>query len=262
MREFGMHPTMADDCGFSMRTPSGEELHVMMVVDDMIQVGNSKALLNKFLEFLRKDFTVTDDGEIQWFLGVNFSRDEVTGAIQASQTAFLDLCLEKYDMLRENVKVLPMEQNFKLTETDLGTNPNPEMTTLFRSMVGSLMYLSVWTRPDISYAVNVLARHLNYASPKLIRAARRIFQYLKGTRLHGITFYTNDPSGRTTKLYAYSDASDADDPIARRTTGGYIVFYNGSPVAWSTGLLRLTTLSTCESEYVQAALAAKEILYL
>eukprot|EP00961_Rhodomonas_salina_P247658 3345881-Rhodomonas_salina.1 len=78
-----MHPTTADDCSFSMLTPSGEELHVMMVVDDMIQVCNSKALLNKFLDFLRKDFTVTDNCKIQWFLGVNFSRDEVTGAIQA-----------------------------------------------------------------------------------------------------------------------------------------------------------------------------------
>eukprot|EP00961_Rhodomonas_salina_P071398 958917-Rhodomonas_salina.1 len=155
-----------------------------------------------------------------------------------------------------------MEPSFKLVETDLGSHPDPEMTTLFRSMVGSLMYLSVWTRPDVSYAVNVLARHLNFASPKLIGAARRIFQYLKGTRTHGITFYKTNPTNRKATLYAYSDASDADDPIARRTTGGYIVFYNGSPVSWSTGLQRLTTLSTCESEYVQAALAAKEILYL
>eukprot|EP00961_Rhodomonas_salina_P052346 702701-Rhodomonas_salina.1 len=79
---------------------------------------------------------------------------------------------------------------------------------------------------------------------------------------HGITFYKTNPTNWKATLYSYSDASYADDPIARRTTGGYIVFYNGSPVSWSTGLQRLTTLWTCESKYVQAALAAKEILYL
>eukprot|EP00961_Rhodomonas_salina_P038040 511444-Rhodomonas_salina.1 len=85
-----------------------------MVVDDMIQVGNSKALLNKFLDFLRQDFTITDDGEVQWFLGINFNRDEVTGCIQASQTAFLDSCLEKYDLTNAKTKLLPMEPSFKL----------------------------------------------------------------------------------------------------------------------------------------------------
>eukprot|EP00961_Rhodomonas_salina_P188734 2547077-Rhodomonas_salina.1 len=80
----------------------------------MIQVGNSKALLNKFLDFLRQDFTITDDGEVQWFLGINFNRDEVTGCIQASQTAFLDRCLEKYDLTNAKTKLLPMEPSFKL----------------------------------------------------------------------------------------------------------------------------------------------------
>ncbi len=75
-------------------------------------------------------------------------------------------------------------------------------------------------------------------------------------------FYRTDPNGIGSKLYAFADSSEADDPIQRRSTGGYIVYYNGSPVAWSTGLQRLTTLSTCESEYVQAALATKEVLYL
>ncbi len=96
----------------------------------------------------------------------------------------------------------------------------------------------------------------------LLRTAKRVFQYLKGTWEYGITFSKKDPHGRGPFLYAFSDTSDADDQFARRTTGGFVVFYNGSPVSWNTGLQRLTTLSTCESEYVEAALATKEILSL
>eukprot|EP00961_Rhodomonas_salina_P184426 2490327-Rhodomonas_salina.2 len=64
------------------------------------------------------------------------------------------------------------------------------------------------------------------------------------------------------KLYAYCDASDADNSFERCSTGGYVCYFNGSPVSWSTGLQLLTTLSMCESEYMQAALTAKEVLYL
>ena len=107
---------------------------------------------------------------------------------------------------------------------------------------------------------------MSKASPGLIKAAQDVFQYLKGTREEGITFFHLDPLNTAAKpkkqLFAYSDASDADDLINRLTTGGLVVFLNGSPISWSTGLQHLTTLSTCKSEYVQAAIAAKEVLYI
>lgn len=160
---------------------------------------------------------------------------------------------------------------------DLNDTPTEAQTHLYRSMIGTLMYLAIWTRPDIAIAVNVLARYMNKASDTLIVAARKVFRYLKTTRGFGITFFRKDPLRSkipatevgalraeqfSDKLYSFSDASDADDPVKKRSTGGYIVFYNGSPVSWSSGLQRLTTLSTCESEYVQAALTCKEVLYL
>eukprot|EP00961_Rhodomonas_salina_P133305 1793378-Rhodomonas_salina.1 len=89
---------------------------------------------------------------------------------------------------------------------------------------------------------------MNNPSAKLIKAAKQVLQYLKGTQTMGITFYQHDPLSGGKKLYSYCDASYADDSFKRRSTGGYVCYYNGSPVSWSTGLQRLTTLSTCESE--------------
>eukprot|EP00961_Rhodomonas_salina_P052932 709697-Rhodomonas_salina.1 len=129
-----------------------------------------------------------------------------------------------------------MPAKFKVVESDLDSKPSLETLHLYRSLVGTIMFCAVWTRPDIAYSVNVLALFMNNPSPKLIKAAKQ--------------------------LYAYCDASDADDSFKRRSTGGYVCYFNGSPVSWSTGLQQLTTLSTCESEYVQAALTAKEVLYL
>ena len=122
-----------------------------------------------------------------------------------------------------------------VTVDDLDPSPPESKVHLFRSMVGTLMYLAIWTRPDIAYAVNMLARHLTKASDQLIKKALHVFQYLKGTRFQGITFFKVDPLRETIpmtdigslraslmkdKLYAFSDASDADDTLARRSTGG------------------------------------------
>jgi hypothetical protein len=138
----------------------------------MIQVGNSKALLEEFLTFLRSSFSITDDGPVKWFLGID--HDKSTGNIHASQTAYLERGLEKpeFGMEHTTPKKTPMEQGFKVTEADLNSHPDPEDVTLYRSMIGTLMYLSVWTRPDNSYAVN----HMSKVSPKLIKAAKHIFR--------------------------------------------------------------------------------------
>ena len=63
-------------------------------------------------------------------------------------------------------------------------------------------------------------------------------------------------------MYAYTDSSDADCPFTRKSTGGFVVMLNGSPISWMSALQKLVTLSTCESEYVQACLAEQEIAYL
>ena len=59
---------------------------------------------------------------------------------------------------------------------------------LFRSKIGSEMYLTVYTRPDIVYTVSVLSRFLSNPSPQHLKAADRILQYLKGTKHFGIVY--------------------------------------------------------------------------
>ena len=275
MKDFGFQCTTADECCFSYKGENGSQLHVMVVVDDMIQVGNDPELLARFIRHLRQTFTVTDDKEVSWFLGVAYDRDLNTGDIHATQTAYLERSLEKFAINSMAESKVPMTS--APTLDDLDEHPTEEITHLYRSMIGTLMYLAIWTRPDIALCVNILARYMNKASPALITAAKQVFRYLKGTKYEGITFFKKDPLraripktqvGKlraemfTDGLYAFSDSSDADDPVKKRSTGGFIVFYNGSPVSWSSGLQRLTTLSTCESEYIQAALTCKEVLYL
>ncbi len=123
----------------------------------------------------------------------------------------------RYDLLEsERFK----EPNFKVGHNDQVQDPDPDMLTLYRSMVGTLLHLSVWMHPDIAYTVNILEQHLNSPSVILLRAAKHVFQYLKGTREYGITFYNIDPQQLGPFLYAFSDTSDTDNHFEWRTTDG------------------------------------------
>src|SRR5271168_5143750 len=58
--------------------------------------------------------------------------------------------------------------------------PNNKISDSYATLIGSLMYLSLATRPDITYAVNRLAQFTNNPLPKHWTAIKRIFRYLKG----------------------------------------------------------------------------------
>jgi len=125
------------------------------------------------------------------------------------------------------------------------------------------MYGMIWTKPEIAYHTNVLARYMTKPGPKLLKAAKKLLLYLKYTRLLGIRFSRDDPKGHgINTLSCYVDSSDGDDRITRRSTGGYALFFNSSPAAFRSMLQRLATLSSCESELVQLSTAVQEIKHV
>ena len=67
---------------------------------------------------------------------------------------------------------------------------------------------------------------------------------------------------RINKLWGAVDASFASDPITRRSHSGYVIFNNGGAISWKSGLQKMVTLSSCESEYIGLCSAVVEICYL
>lgn len=118
------------------------------------------------------------------------------------------------------------------------------------------MYLAGTTRPDISYAVNVLSRHQMNPTELEYKMATRVFQYLKETKMMGLNY-----TGRRNDLTAYSDSSFADAK-GSISTCGYIVRLFGDTISWKTQKQKYVSLSTCEAEFVAMSLACKEIVSL
>ena len=130
---------------------------------------------------------------------------------------------------------------------------------LFQSAVGSLQYLSIATRPDITYAVSNVAKFCDKPTQQHWLAVKRIYRYLKGTKNYGI-LYCND--GSCHECVAYSDADWGGDISDRKSTLGYMFQISGAAVSWRSKKRTCVALSTAEAEYIAMTSAAQESLWL
>lgn len=129
----------------------------------------------------------------------------------------------------------------------------------YRELVESLLYASSKTRPDIAYAVNFVSRSVEEPTQERINDIKHILQYLKGNIDSGIKYIKN---GDVNILQAYCDADFAGDLETRRSTTGYIIFFSGGPISWSSRKQPIIAQSTTEAEYIAAAECCKELVYL
>jgi hypothetical protein len=123
-------------------------------------------------------------------------------------------------------------------------------------MIGSLMYLSVMTRPDITYAVATLSQHLEAPSSTHLQAARRVIRYLKGTKSLRLVL-----GGNSLQLSGYSDA-DWGSQLHRHSISGFAFFLGNGVVSWSSKKQPIITLSSTESEYVALTHSSKDIIWI
>ena len=120
-----------------------------------------------------------------------------------------------------NAKITnPMMESFSFDPDTTPFKSNPDMNyneavTYMRSIIGTYLHLAISVRPDIMYAVAVLARYVTYPHPKIIAAAKRIGQYLINTENYAIKFEKDERT--TDRFIGFSDAGyqreDAEDKV-------------------------------------------------
>nr|GEU50110.1 uncharacterized mitochondrial protein AtMg00810-like [Tanacetum cinerariifolium] len=116
---------------------------------------------------------------------------------------------------------------------------NPVDATLYRGMIGSLMYL-IASRPNLIYAIFLCARYQTKTTKKHLQVMKRIFRYLKGTINMGL-WYSKDTD---MSLTAYADADHAGYQDTRRSTSGSAQFLGDKLVSWSSKKQKSTTISS------------------
>ena len=237
---------------------------IAIYVDDLLLAGPDKDAIQSLKAQFAERFKMTDLGPCHYYLGVEVIRNRATKELWLTQRQYLRQLLAKFDAENLNPTATPMETGMRLVRADADHIASKQTTVQFQSAVGSLLYASTITRPDLAFVVGLLGRFASKPDEKHQQALKRVFRYLIGTFHYGLHFAesrsSNPPS--TEPIYGYSDADWGGEHDGRRSTGGYCFFHANNLVSWSTKRQPTVALSTCEAEYMALTQAAKEAIWL
>ena len=258
-RGYGFHPSSADPCLYVKFGSSGEILVIVLYVDDLIITSNSREMVDKFKQAISREFSMKDLKELDWILGMAIKRDREKRVMEISQTAYIDMVLNKFGMADCRPVLTSMEGTLKKMD---GKDVKPDSE--YMKLVGSLLYAALVTRPDIAFAVQSLGKHLQGSNEEHWIAAKRVLRYLKGTREVGLK-YTGNSTGSFT-LVGFADADYAGDKDNRRSTSGYtFTLSHGDDVNtidWKAKQQDVVALSSAESELISACSATQSAVYI
>ena len=237
-----------------VRSSGGARLLVGVYVDDLVVTGSNIDEVKKFKKQMLDLFSMSDLGLLSYYLGIEVKQSEE--GIKLSQTSYASKILEKTGMLQSNTCQVPMEQRLKLRKSGEGKKVD---ATYYRSVVGSLRYL-VNTRPDLAYSVGIVSRYMECPTSQHLAAVKQILRYIRGTLNLGCSYVRK--SSQELNLLGYSDSDHAGDTDDCKSTTGVMYFLGGCPISWLSQKQKVVALSSCEAEYIAAATAACQGVWL
>ncbi|GJU64651.1 putative ribonuclease H-like domain-containing protein [Tanacetum coccineum] len=165
-----------------IKKDSRDILLVQVYVDDIIFGSTNKAWCEEFEVLMKGEFEMSAMGEMSFFLGLQVK--QLPDGIFISQDKYVKDMLTKFDMESVRTATTP----YAAAKTKLKDEPDPPVNVhLYRSMIGSLMYLTA-SRPDIMFAVSACSRHQVTPLTSHLNAVKKIFKYLKGQPKLGLWY--------------------------------------------------------------------------
>ena len=182
-----------------------------------------------------------------------------------NQEADFQRVLKRFGIERAAFCPTPMVANINelLKKKTVNEEEREEMEKFpHRALVGSLRYLSCHTRPDISFAVGVLARFVESSSLMHWKAGKRVLWYLVGTSKRGVVVGSEEDTSGIPRLSAYCHSDWAGDVSDRKSTGACIVLLNDGIVTWISYKQKCTAESSTEAEYIALWECVQKLRYV
>eukprot|EP00253_Pinus_taeda_P007701 PITA_07701 len=152
---------------------------------------------------------------------------------------------------------LYVEQCPKTQEEEEGMSRVP-----YASVVDSLMYVMVCTRPNIAHEVGVLSRFISKPGKEHWIVVKWVFRYLRGISDYGLCYQGRLGLDRVLDIHGFVDADWAGDLDQRRSTSGYTFNLFGGAVSWMSKKQSIVALSTTKAKYMATTHASKEAVWL
>jgi hypothetical protein len=230
---------------------------VGIYVDDIKTIGMPENV-KPFREELRQEFSITEGGLLEWYLGIAFN--QVTkGTIYLDQTVYLKQKLSEFkDYIGKEKVSQPLPNDYQKLLLDAEKEEYDTTGFPYRKVVGSLMYAMLGTRPDLACAISIVSQYLEKPKPTHIKLVKQILKYVSGNPDLRIKYQAS----KGVELVGYVDASYGNE-TEYKSRSGYGFMLGGSLICWYSGKQKTKTAqSSCEAEYYAAVSAANEALWI
>ena len=245
--KLGYQKSRSDPCLFLRKDDNrSHPVWIWLYVDDMLMF--SAAGRDTIMNELSAVYKMKDLGEAKFALGVRLLKND-SGELHLSQEALARELLKKYLPDKANAASTPLPTSVECSEDTLLDDVERSM---YRSITGIIVYLSVVTRPDLCVAHSVLGSQLSKPKRSDMVRAVHYMCYIKGKPDHGIVYTRGkekDLGVLADLLEVYSDAdyANAVNP-KRRSRSGVQINLAGCAIDWKGVLQKTTALSTTEAE--------------
>jgi hypothetical protein len=295
LRSLGYKPSRPDP-DFWIKKVGDRYEYIATYVDDILAFGINPM---EIIDEIKKSYVLKGVGVPEYYLGGNV---DPLDAAWNSEGCYTALSARTYIAnVAEKFEAMLGKTEFKKVKTPMTEAYHPELddsafldaadASKFRALIGSGNWLITLGRFDIHYAVQALSRYNMAPREGHIRAAERIFAYLKHHPKGKIVcdphppdhsafeskehnnwkeFYPDaeeelppgmpEPLGKKARFTCYVDADHAHDVVTRRSVTGIILLLNSTPIRWVSKRQKTVETSTYGSELVAARMAVEVIL--
>ena len=189
---------------------------LVLYVDDILLIGNDIEVLSSVKGWLQKQFDMKDLGEAKYILGIKLLRDRKNKVLALSQALYIDKILARFNMENSKNGTLPFRHGVHLSkeQSPKTLERKERMSRIpFASVVGSLMYAMLCTRPDICYAVGIVSQYQSDPGEEHWIVVKHILKYLRRTRDYMLVY-----SSGSLETIGYTDSDFQGDIDSRKST--------------------------------------------
>ncbi|CAI7871707.1 unnamed protein product [Closterium sp. NIES-54] len=251
-------PSTADPSLFLRTDTTLPPFYVLVYVDNLVfATADSEALAHVKSE-LQKRHTCTNLGALTSYLGLRITRDRAQRTITLTQSHMVQQVLQRFGFTSSSPQSTPLPTGHSLSAPP--SDESVEPSGPYPELVGCLMYLMIYTRPDLAYPLSILARYVTLGRHRKehMDAANRVLRYWCSTSGMGLVL-----GGRARFLLTcHADASWVDDLATQRSSQGYTFSLGSGSLSWRSTRSSSVLSSSCEAEIYAGAMAAQEICWL